>query len=143
MLGKIPPSFVQAITNDTPQVLGAPTERLRLRPLREGSKSGHRLLPAKFPLASLSDEVYLSDSGLLLMAGTTVDYKLQGIFAFVSPERCHERDPSPASDMWSFMVVFVYLYLESLPFSNSHDILKELGPFPAEWTKPEPRYDIS
>jgi serine/threonine protein kinase len=77
------------------------------------------------------------------MAGTTVDCKPQGILAFLSPERFHDSDPSPASDMWSFMVVFVYLYLGRLPFSNLHGIVDDLGPLPAEWAKPKPKYDTS
>lgn len=122
----------------------------------EGLKSGHRVIPVKFPHQKLSREVCLADFGILLPADkTTVQYKLQGTPEYLAPERFHGRDPSPASDMWSFMVVFVYLYLGSMAFSNRsctgvspegflYSICENLGPFPAKWKTPTtPEYDIS
>ncbi|ROV92999.1 hypothetical protein VMCG_09026 [Cytospora schulzeri] len=116
ILWKVHPEFVQAITDDTSQVLGAPTQRLRLSSTEKEFKSGHRVLPASFPPESLSDRVYL--------------------------------------DMWSFMVVFIYLYLGKIAFPEVSGggsdpmlplarIIETLGPLPEEWSKPKPKFAAS
>lgn len=96
----------------------------------------------KFPTEWLSDQVYLTDFGISLRADTNVDFKLQGVMDSCSPERFHGQNPSPASDMWSFGVIFVYLYTGWPPFegcmsNTSMDctsaMVDRLGPLPAEW----------
>lgn len=148
VLWKVNPTFVQDITTNPVQALGAPTQRVRST---EGEElnSGHRVIPATFPSQKSGTQVTLADFGLLLPANkTTVDYKLQGTPAFIAPERFHDYDPSPASDLWSFMAVFVYLYLGTMAFPNDtsmsgrdpwaylDSIRKNLGPLPAEWATP-------
>lgn len=146
---------MQDIMANPVKALGAPTKRMRLEE-GEGLKSGHRVMPVKFPRQELSREVCLADFGILLPADkTTVQYKLQGTPEYLAPERFHGRDPSPASDMWSFMVVFVYLCLGSMAFPNRpcagvspeeflYSICENLGPLPAKWKTPAtPEYSIS
>lgn len=157
VLWKLDPAFRQEITADPIKALGAPTDRMRLTEC-EGLRSGHRVMPVSFPRQKLRREVCLADFGILLSADKpTVQYKLQGTPEFLAPERFHDHDPSPASDMWSFMVVFVYLYLGSLAFENAsftqmsrmptaylYSIWENLGPLPNKWKTPTtPQYRIS
>ncbi|ROV91656.1 hypothetical protein VMCG_09223 [Cytospora schulzeri] len=79
-----------------------------------------RVVPVTFPPESIGENIFLADFGLLLKAGTSVDYKFQGVISFISPERFHNYDPSPESDMWSFMVVFFYLYTGFLRFTGGY-----------------------
>lgn len=151
---KLDPAFVQDITANPVKALGAPTDRMRLTD-GEGLKCGHRVIPVKFPRQRLSREVCLADFGILLQANkTAVQYKLQGTPEYVAPERFYGRDPSPASDMWSFMAIFVYLFLGTTAFPTSYfsgspgahleRIWENLGPLPVEWkTATTPKYDIS
>lgn len=137
------------------KALGAPINRMRLTE-GEGLKSGHRVMPVNLPCQKLSMEVCLADFGILLPADkTTVQYKLQGTPEYLAPERFHGRDPNPASDMWSFMVIFVYLYLGEMAFPSVNlycrspevylcSIWENLGPLPAMWKTPTtPEYGIS
>lgn len=156
ILWKIDPVFLQDIMANPIKALGAPTQRMRLTE-GEGLKSGHRVVPVTFPRQKLGTEVCLADFGILLPAdNTAVQYKLQGTPEFLAPERFHGRDPSPASDMWSFMAIFVHLYLGSTAFPNVsrwqsgrpevylYSIWENLGPLPAEWKTPTtPEYGIS
>lgn len=97
---------------------------------------------AEFPLHRLDSQVFLCDFGLSLRADkTAVEDKLQGVRESIAPERYHGSDPSPASDMWSFMIVFVCLCLGQHAFTNTllRDFHAQLGPLPATWAKP--KYD--
>lgn len=98
--------------------------------------------PLEFPATWLSDEVFLTDFGLVSRVGDSVEYELQGVMRFLSPERFHHQGPSPASDMWSFGVVFVYLYTGFFVFGGLMSdtagdclasIVERLGPLPAAW----------
>ncbi|ROW02978.1 hypothetical protein VMCG_05719 [Cytospora schulzeri] len=112
----------------------------------ENGKISKKLLelvkPLEIPTAWLSDKVYLTDFGTTFRAGTKVENKLQGVPSFCAPERFHGQWPSPASDMWSFGLIFFYLYTGKVPFQGimSHtagDILSamvnRLGPLPEKW----------
>lgn len=152
VLWKIDPNFNKDITIDPVKALGAPTERMGLL-AGEGRKSGHRVMPVKFPCRHLSREVCLTDFGILLPAyKTTAQYKLQGTSEYIAPERFHGHNPSPASDMWSFMVIFVYLYLGEMAFPNRSSCggsperylyctWENLGPLPAKWKTATPPVD--
>lgn len=146
VLWKLDPSFLQEITDSPDQAFGSPPKRWRFAE-GEGLRTGHRVIPAKFPRQRLGSQVTLSDFGLLLQDNkTAVEYKLQGAPAYIAPERYHGSDPSPASDLWSFMIVFVYLYLGSHAFPDSagnavgHPVVQlrhirdHLGPLPTAWT---------
>jgi serine/threonine protein kinase len=74
-------------------------------------------MPVKFHCQNLSTEFCLADFGILLPADkAAVQRKLQGTPEYIAPERLHGHDPSPVSDMWSFMATFVYLYLGETVF---------------------------
>ncbi|KAI7773679.1 hypothetical protein LA080_010082 [Diaporthe eres] len=146
------PTFIKDITINPVKALGAPTERMRLLD-GDGRKSGHRVVPVKFPCQHLGREVSLADFGILLPADkTTAQYKLQGTLEYIAPERFHGHNPSPASDMWSFMVIFVYLYLGERAFPNRSSCggsperylyytWENLGPLPAKWKTATPPVD--
>lgn len=95
--------------------------------------------PVEFPTSWLSNKVYLTDFGTTFRAGTKVESRLQGVMSFCSPERFYGQDPSPASDMWSFGLVFFYLYTGKVPSRGRtagdclSDMVNGLGPLPAEW----------
>ena len=138
---------MQEITDNPDQAFGGPPFRWMLSE-GEGLKAGHRVAPAVFPLHRLDDEVVLSDFGLLLRADDTeTEDKLRGTPESIAPEFYHGRKPSQASDLWSFMVVFVYLYLGDHafpvpydirdPIGQIHRIRDHLGPLPAEWATPK------
>jgi serine/threonine protein kinase len=98
---------------------------------------GELVRPVVVPPSLLTQSVYLSDFGLAINAGTSVNYKPQSPSAWCAPERLHNVDPSAAGDMWSYMVIFTELYLGSLPWSIYGDavrsIVKVLGPLPQTW----------
>lgn len=147
VLWSIDHRFARSIALSPTQELGAPTERLRLSK-GEGLKSGHRVVPAKFPHRGLGRVATLADYGMLVPSnGNTFDSRgISGTPHFCAPERFHGHDPSPATDMWSFMVVFVYLYLGNDAFPCKDNInsscldellsnFENLGPLPAEWSR--------
>lgn len=146
---KLDPTSVQKITTDPAQVFTYPVKRIQFEH-NQGLKSGYRAIPATFSIEELGSQVVLADFGLLLPADkTTVEYTLQGTPAFLAPERFHNHNPSPASDLWSFMVVFIYLYLCKVafppkwnmngkdPVTYLYSIRENLGPLPAEWATTE------
>lgn len=107
--------------------------------------AGDRVVPARFPQESLGDKIFLSDFGITVKAGTSVAKKTMGVQKFLSPDRFHGHDPSPGSDMWSFMVVFIYLYTGCYPFYGGffserpadfvRDMVSSLGPLPSQWAE--------
>lgn len=111
----------------------------------EITASGERVLPARFPQDSIGDKIFLSDFGNTVKAGTSVSDNSMGVQKFLSPDRFHGHDPSPGSDMWSFMVVFIYLYIGRYPFHAGmfsekpsdfvRDVVSRLGPLPSEWAE--------
>lgn len=148
VLWKVEPSFLQEITNSPDRAFGGSPIRRRLLDC-EGLKAGDAVLPAEFPLHRLESHVVLSDFGLLLRDKSPVEDRLKGATPYIAPERHHGYDPSPASDMWSFMIMFVYLYLGRHAFPGNDgeltsnptwqlcNIRDHLGPFPVEWATPE------
>lgn len=96
----------------------------------------------------LGKTVFLGDFGLAIRAGTSVGFKLQGPFEYCAPERFHDVDPSPASDMWSYMCMFAELYFGFPPFQGSGNgytstmkTINRLGPLPEQWK--ERYHDVS
>ncbi|KAI9158081.1 putative serine/threonine-protein kinase clkA [Paramyrothecium foliicola] len=100
---------------------------------------GERVKPLDFPLNMIQKTVYLGDFSLAMDAGTSVDYKIQTPFRFCAPERYHGFDPSFASDMWSYMCIFGFLYTGQPLFRGGdgdramHDWATTLGPMPQHW----------
>jgi serine/threonine protein kinase len=99
---------------------------------------GEHVRSLVFPPSLLTESVYLGDFGLAMHAGTSVNFKPQSPSAWCAPERLHQRDPSAASDMWSYMCLFAELYLGTLPWSIYGNVLlpemvNALGPLPQTW----------
>lgn len=94
--------------------------------------------PMTFPADRIGNKVYLCDFGMCINTGTKVADKSQRPGMYCAPERFHDVDPSFASDMWSYMCIFVSLYNGGDPFWGEGALLMErvigaLGPFPAHW----------
>ncbi|KAI0469078.1 kinase-like domain-containing protein [Xylaria cf. heliscus] len=93
----------------------------------------------------LTCQAYLGDFGISVKAGTVLGYKSQVPETSCAPERYHGADPSFASDMWSYMCIFAYLYLGFVPFDGwgpdypMRGWTKILGPLPKQW---EGRCDV-
>ena len=93
------------------------------------------------PKSLITDTVYLGDFGLATKVGTDVRHKMLSpleIF-FHAPERFHNVNPSFASDMWSYMCIFIELYLGFVSwekdnyFSMIEKMVRVLGPLPKQW----------
>lgn len=97
---------------------------------------GEIVRPAVFPGNLLSGSVSIADFGISIKAGTSVNHKPQSPRGFCAPERLHDRDPSAASDMWSYMCIFSKLYLGHLPWLDGGGpglVIEVLGPLPKDW----------
>lgn len=101
---------------------------------------GELVAPAKFPPALIGSDAYLCDFGILVPAGTSVRNKLQSQPGYCAPELFHNMEPSFASDIWSYMVLFLYLYTERLVFATGpgfagvlNSIVDGVGLLPQEW----------
>lgn len=130
-------AFGKMSTAEKYKILGRPR---KARALKEGDQVvGELVAPAKFPLSLVSSDTYLCDFGILIEAGTSVPNKLQSPAQYCAPELFHDIEPSFASDMWSYMVVFLYLYTEYPAFpgwgfaGNVNSIVERVGDLPLEW----------
>ncbi|KAJ0123960.1 hypothetical protein J7T55_012433 [Diaporthe amygdali] len=149
VLWQIKPAFHRTLVHNL-ETMGEPRKisfstRWKGKDGKAITASGDRVSPAKFPQESLDDNIFLSDFGSTIKAGNSVSKKSRGVQKFVSPERFHGHNPSPGSDMWSFMVVFIYLDTGRYPFNGrlfsetpAHlmmDMVSSLGPLPSEWAE--------
>lgn len=101
---------------------------------------GELVVPATFPSEILSsDTYYLCDFGISIEAGSSVQNKLSSPPSYCAPELFHDYEPSLASDMWSYMVCFIYIYtlypiFGGPGFAGKLDAIMEyIGQFPLEW----------
>ena len=105
----------------------------------ESWKRGELVKPIRVHLNLLTSKVFLGDFGLAIKAGTSVEHKEQCPAACCAPERYHGVDPSPASDMWSYMCIFTELYMGITPFfpGGGKGLMvgwcSTLGPLPEHW----------
>ena len=83
-------------------------------------KPGELVKPMEVPKSLLRETVYLGDFGMAIKAGTEVKHKVLSPFVFCAPERFHNVNPSFASDMWSYMCIFSYLYLGCIPWHSDN-----------------------
>lgn len=129
---------------DKYELLGRPR---KARIIKDNELIGEMVAPAKFPPRILSSNAYLCDFGILVKAGTSVINKLQSPADYCAPELFHNIEPSFASDMWSYMVVFLYLYMETTIFTGRGfagrvgSIVKHVGGLPSEWLGRYELYD--
>lgn len=101
-------------------------------------KQAELVEPMTFPADRIGNNVYLCDFSMCINTGTQVTDKIQGPGMYCAPERFHDVNPSLASDMWSYMCIFVALYNGGDPFWGEgvllmNRIVGTLGPFPAHW----------
>ncbi|OJI86614.1 hypothetical protein ASPTUDRAFT_53779 [Aspergillus tubingensis CBS 134.48] len=112
-------------------------------------KEGELVGPAKIPPSLQTQKFYLGDFGLAKKLSDSVTPRGYPPLQYCSPDRLHRQDPSPACDMWSYMILFSELYLGNVPFSTFFNggiiggFVLSLGPLPEEWkgsyTHPESR----
>lgn len=114
------------------------------RPLKQAiswielKKKGELVQSVTVPESLRIEKLYLGDFGLEMKLG---DPKPAGRppMVYCSPDELHGKDPSLASDMWSYMVVFAHLYLGFIPFPTGLEggvitgMVKCLGPLPVSW----------
>jgi serine/threonine protein kinase len=102
-------------------------------------KVGELVKPMKVPANLVGNTIYLGDFGLSIKAGTSVTQKVQSPASFCAPERFHDSNPSFATDMWSYMCLFLKFYTECSPFYGTGTLsliswmVDTLGPLPAHW----------
>lgn len=85
-------------------------------------------------------DAYLCDFGILVPAGTSVPNKLQSQPGYCAPKLFHNMEHSFTSDVWIYMVLFLYLYTERLVFAVGrgfagvlNSIIDGVGLLPQEW----------
>jgi serine/threonine protein kinase len=102
-------------------------------------KAGEIVKPMDIPSTFLTDKFHLADFGHSIKIGVSVTPKWIGPWIYCAPELFHGKDPSYASDMWSYMCLFSELYTKLTPF---HPYLGgalldrhvfRLGPLPQKW----------
>lgn len=121
--------------------LGRP-KKIAMNP-HPGLQQAEVVKQMEVPQSLVKENVYLGDFGLAMTAGTSVSCKAQSPNIYCAPERFHKVDPSFASDMWSYMCLFVELYLGLVPFHGIFegagstivisDMVNALGPLPEHW----------
>ncbi|KAG8162953.1 hypothetical protein KVR01_007431 [Diaporthe batatas] len=134
----IDPEFHNLTVDDQYKLLGRPR---KARMWVETSKPGELVEPATFPASLVGSHAHLCDFGILVDSGTAVPVKLQSPPEFCAPELFHGFEPSFSSDIWSYMVVFMYLYSGGFhplfpglyPAHKMQSIIERLGPLPAHW----------
>ncbi|PWY76722.1 kinase domain-containing protein [Aspergillus eucalypticola CBS 122712] len=112
-------------------------------------KEGELVGPANISQSLQTQKFYLSDFGLAKKLSDPVTPRGYPPLQYCSPDRLHRQDPSPACDMWNYMILFSELYLGNVPFSTFFNggiigvFVLSLGPLPEEWkglyTHPESR----
>lgn len=109
---------------------------------------GELVAPATFLPPLVGVDAYLCDFGILITVGTSVPNKLQSQPNYCAPELFHDMEPSFASDIWSYMVLFLYLYTEESVFAIGpgfsgvlNSIVDKVGSLPLEWKGHYKAYD--
>lgn len=131
-------------STDMYKLLGRPR---KARIVDDDELVGELVAPAEFPPEILGSNAYLCDFGILVKAGTPVTNKLQSPPDYCAPELFHNIEPSFASDMWSYMAVFLYLYTETTIFNGRGfagrvgSVVKHMGGLPSEWLGRYELYD--
>ncbi|KAK2601971.1 hypothetical protein QQS21_004484 [Conoideocrella luteorostrata] len=113
--------------------------RPRKVPLHEAhGKPGELVEPIQIPASSTTLPIYLGDFGLTFKLGDTVKPTVQFPLALCAPERLHGAAPNLATDMWSYMYLFLSLHLGgNVIWGNGTTCISllvgMLGPFPEHW----------
>lgn len=107
-------------------------------PLDDLSKDGELVSHIEIPEDLRTEEFYLGDFGLAMKVGDPVTHHGFPPTDYCSPDRFHQKSPSFACDMWSYMVIFSELYFDLPPFNPGKGgiisgIVAALGPLPEQW----------
>ncbi|KAH9909598.1 kinase domain-containing protein [Xylariomycetidae sp. FL2044] len=99
---------------------------------------GELVKPMEFPLDMLKPVLHLGDFGNAINAGTCSETPFVFRVDYCAPERLHGEQPSFASDVWSYMCVFFYLYIGvGIAFGSGAGFVGRLvgamGPLPERW----------
>ncbi|EEH06406.1 protein kinase [Histoplasma capsulatum G186AR] len=118
------------------KILGRPLKQII--PYVQLWKQGELVKPLVFPENLRTEDFYLGDFGLAMrLEGPATQGRPPSMYC--SPERLHNKPPSFACDMWSYMCVFSVLYLGFVPFNTLSrggivsSMVLTLGPLPQEW----------
>jgi serine/threonine protein kinase len=101
-------------------------------------RQGELVKTLEFPQSLLTHTVYLGDFGLATKLGTQGRLSVLDII-YHAPERYHNVNPSFASDMWSYMCLFIELYIGFIPWERPDylsmitEMTRTLGPLPKQW----------
>jgi serine/threonine protein kinase len=102
-------------------------------------RQGELVKPMEVPESLLTEKIYLSDFGMAIKAGTEVKHKVHSPVKYRAPELFHNANPSFASDMWSYMCLFVELYFGVSAIHGNGSVslvsyvVNVLGPLPKQW----------
>lgn len=119
------------------EALGRPLKQMI--PVDDLWKKGELVGPVKVPQSLHTTKFYLGDYGLAKKVSDPTTPRGYPPLQYCSPDRLHRKDPSPACDMWSYMVLFAQLYIGYVPFSSFYNggiiggLVMALGPLPEEW----------
>jgi hypothetical protein len=117
--------------------LGRP-QKMKLYPPHPGWQA-ELVKPMTVPTSLLRETICLGDFGISISAGTSVINKVHQPVRYCAPELFHDKDPSFASDMWSYMCLFAELYLDVRLFYPTGSpavvsrMVEVLGPLPEHW----------
>lgn len=122
---------------DKYKALGRPLKRA-IASWAEVWKPGERVKPLRIPEELRKDPFVLGDFGQAMKLGVPMATK-QGRppLTYCSPDRLHNKDPSFACDMWSYMCLCNYL--DYPPFHTWRNggvvttMVEILGPLPEQW----------
>ncbi|EEP79848.1 predicted protein [Uncinocarpus reesii 1704] len=78
-------------------------------------KPGELVVPLTVPEELRTEMFYLGDFGQATQIGSEAPVGSPPV-AYCSPERIHNKAPTPACDMWSYMCIFMKLYFGFVPF---------------------------
>jgi serine/threonine protein kinase len=84
---------------------------------------GELVKPLEDPMSLLGEIVYLGDFGVAIKADDEVEDKVLWPVINCAPEQFHNANPSYASDMWSYIVLFIQLYLGSARWHSDNCVL--------------------
>ncbi|KOS43244.1 hypothetical protein ACN38_g5868 [Penicillium nordicum] len=118
------------------EALGRPLKQMI--PVDNLWKQGELVGPVKIPPSLHTKKFHLGDFGLVKKVSDPVTPRGYPPLQYCSPDRLHRKDPSPACDIWSYMILFSELYLGHVPFSPVFNggiiggFVMSLGPLPEE-----------
>jgi serine/threonine protein kinase len=125
------------------QIFGRP-QKIELTAEHKMGRDAELVKSIEVPKEWLTEDIYLADFGLASKPENMTPGYPGLPKTFCAPELFHGGTANFASDMWSYMCLFVEFYFETWLFHDDivctyiGSVVNCLGPFPAEW---EEKYD--